>query len=192
LVFQRPEAWLRVFFVLLLPLLLACSADDGSIVSEEVQIAVEHYKTTSLLNGTAFIISETSGVGNAGTRVRGQIDGFDFEPGYSYRLKTNKKIIKNSGTNAKTIRYELIEVLEKQPVAPFSEFRIPLITFVNGQGTVSFLSRRPDSTFILSNEIIIDCELRCGDLNAAFDSNQLVTGVFRHGDAGSYVLNELQ
>lgn len=181
----------KVLLIVILPLLFSCGADDASLTTEEVQILVEHYKTTSLLNGTAFIISEIGTETDPELKFRAQIANFNFEPGFTYRLNTTKEIIKNSGTNAKTFRFRSNGILDKVAVAPESEFRIPLIEFVNGQGTVSFLRRQSDSTFILSNEIMIDCEFQCGDLHAAFDARTPILGTFRHGSDGSYVLKEL-
>ena len=39
-------------------LIFACSATDENITSEEVDLAVDHYKTISAYNGTAFVIYE--------------------------------------------------------------------------------------------------------------------------------------
>ena len=38
--------------------LLSCSADDESVTQEEVNLLIDHYKTTSLFYGTALIAYE--------------------------------------------------------------------------------------------------------------------------------------
>ena len=178
--------------MLLLPLLFSCSSDDASITSVEKVIFVEHYKTTSLLNGTAFVIFENGAPGNSDLRIRAQIDGFNFEPGYTYLINTNKIVTKNAGTNATTVRYEFLNELTKEPAENGAKFRVPLIEFVNGQGTVSFLRRKQDSTFVISNEITVNCEFVCSELHSAFEANTPIVGVFMHGDSGNYILSELQ
>ena len=181
---------IRLF--LLLPLLMACSSDDANVSTSQVSLFVDHFKTTSILSGTALVVQENDAIGTSQYAKISGIVGFDFEPGYTYRLRANKSLKKNAGTSAVIATYSLIGIDAKVRVGTKSDFRVPLSTFVNGQGYVTFLRRRQDSTFILGNEIVLDCDFLCADLNAAFETRQLMTATFYHGEDDSYIMTELE
>ena len=46
----------------------------------------------------------------------GKIDGLDYEPGFSYKVKVKKERIKNPPADGSSIKYNLIEILEKRDV----------------------------------------------------------------------------
>lgn len=100
-------------------------------------------------------------------------------------------MIKNAGTNATSVHYSLLEVLDKQGVQAGRQFGVPLSTSVAGLGYVSFLSRKLDSTYFLAGRILIDCRSYCGNLDAIIDQELLAEGIFSHGPDGAYVLEEL-
>lgn len=181
----------NVILLLLTALIFSCSANDESVTTEEVNLAVDHYKTTSAFNGTAFVIYENGSLGDANAKVYGQIDNFNFEPGFTYNLSATKTITENAGTNAKTVRYRANTVNSRQAARPDANFRIPMIEFINGRGMATFIRRQADSTFILGNEIPFDCNYFCLDLDRAIEQENEVIGIFSHGPEGSYVLNEL-
>ena len=180
-----------VISLLAIMLLFACSENDESVTSTQVELFVDHYKTTSIIDGIAFVIFENDVPGNDEDKIFGQIDRFNFEPGFTYQVTANKTITENAGTNAKTVRYDLITINNKEAVSPDAEFRIPLIRFVNGRGTATFIRRQADSTFILSNEIPFNCNYFCVDLDRAIEREDVITGTFVHGPDGSYLLKEL-
>jgi len=182
----------KVISLLTVMLLFACSENDESVTSQQVELFVEHYKTTSIINGTAFVIFENTVPGNREDKIYGQINRFNFEPGYTYQLTANKTITENAGTNAKTVRYDLVSINNKEAVSPDAEFRIPLIRFVNGRGIATFIRRQADSTFILSNEIPFNCNYFCVDLDRAIEQENAITGTFVHGPDGSYIMKELE
>ena len=45
-----------------------------------------------------------------------EITGLEYEPGFSYKIKVKKVQIKNPPMDASTIKYDLVEVLEKKDV----------------------------------------------------------------------------
>jgi len=178
----------NAILLLVAALIFSCSATDESITTEEVNLAVDHYKTISAYNGTAFVIYENGSLGDENARVYGLIDHFNFEPGYTYSLSANKTTIENAGTNAKTIRFTVNSVDSRQAVRPDAEFRIPMIKFINGRGMATFIRRQADSTFILGNEIPFNCNYFCPDLDRAIEQRNEITGIFKHGPEGSYQL----
>ena len=44
----------------------------------------------------------------------GEIEGFDYEPGYEYKIRVNKLVITNPPADAAGFRYQLVEVLDKK------------------------------------------------------------------------------
>lgn len=46
-----------------------------------------------------------------------QIEGFEFEPGYSYALRVRIEPVANAPADASSLKYTLIEILSKEPVA---------------------------------------------------------------------------
>lgn len=42
------------------------------------------------------------------------IDGFDYEPGYKYKLKVNITKVKNPPADASSLNYKLVKVLSKK------------------------------------------------------------------------------
>lgn len=45
-----------------------------------------------------------------------EIQGFDYEPGFSYKIKVKKEQVKNPPMDGSSIKYTLVEVLEKRDV----------------------------------------------------------------------------
>ncbi len=45
-----------------------------------------------------------------------QIEGFDYEPGFSYRIKVNRKSVKHPPADGSKYKYILVEMLEKKDV----------------------------------------------------------------------------
>ena len=178
----------NAILLLIIALILSCSATDESITTEEVNLIVDHYKTTSAYNGTAYVIYENGSLGDENAKVNGQIDNFNYEPGYTYNLTATKTVTENAGTNAKTVRYTANSVNSRQPVRPDAEFRVPMIEFINGRGLATFIRRQADSTFILGNEIPFNCNYFCPDLDRAIEQKNEVTGIFKHGPDNSYQL----
>jgi len=181
----------NIFLLLIAALFFSCSSDDKRVITEEVNLFVDHYKTTSVLNGTAFVIFENGALGNDDFKVLGQIDGLVYEPGFIYQLTASKIITQNPGTDAKTVRYQVISVTNREAARPDAEFRIPLIEFINGAGYATYIRRQADSTFILGNQIPFNCNYFCVDLDDAIQRQDAIIGTFTHGPEETYVLQAL-
>lgn len=177
--------------LLLTVLLFSCSADDAQVTSEEVTLFVNHYKTTSVVNGTSLLIQENAAIGTTEFQKTPSINGFTFEPGFTYTLNAKKTITENAGTNATTTSYELISIEDQNEVDPAATFTVPLARFVNGLGYVSWLVGNQQTGFVLSNEITIDCGTLCPSLESVHANQEIATGVFIHGEEGIYQLQEL-
>lgn len=172
-------------------LFFACSADDASSTNEEVALFVNHYKTTSVLHGTQFLIQENSAIGSDSFKGISFIQNFNFQQGFEYKITAKKIRTQNAGTNAGTISYELVSVDEKNQISPQTTFTIPVARFVNGVGYVSFVQGTSANGFILGQEVVIECQNLCSQLENLIANQDLATGTFTHGTDGTYVLQEL-
>lgn len=172
-------------------LFFSCSADDASTTNEEVTLFVNHYKTTSVLNGTLFLIQENDAIGGNTFEGTAFIQNFNFQQGFEYKITANKIRTQNAGTDAATSSYELVSVNEKNQISPQATFTIPVARFVNGVGYVSFVQGTSANGFILGQEIIIECQNLCSQLENLIPNQEAATGTFTHGPDGTYVLQEL-
>lgn len=169
--------------------LLSCSSDDKSTITEiEVNLLIDHYKTTSLLHGTAFVVSEN---GEERLIEIPFISSFDFQPGFRYEARATRRTVVNDGTSKGTDTYHLISIQSQDTIPPNTTFTVPLAQFVNGYGYVKWVVGSADTGYVLSNEIPIDCEQFCTELTSVFAIEDNVTGEFEHGPDGSYILRAL-
>jgi len=179
----------KLLFLCLVGFLLSCSSDDKSTTTEiEVNLSIDHYKTTSLLHGTAFVVSENGAEGKFQIPF---ITSFDFQPGFRYQARATRRTIVNDGTSKGIDTYHLISIQSQDTIPPNTTFTVPLAQFVNGFGYVKWVVGNPDTGYVLSNEIPIDCEQFCGELASIFAIEDNVTGEFEHGPDGSYILRAL-
>ena len=181
----------KILLICAAALLFACSADDEQITNEEVTLFVNHYKTTSVLNGTQFLIQENTAMGGDSFEGAASIKNFDFEPGFTYTITAKKTSTENAGTDAATVSYEFVSENEKTQVSPQATFEIPVARFVNGVGYVSFVRGTSTNGFILSQEIAIECQNLCAQLENVTPNQEAATGTFTHGPDGTYVLQSL-
>jgi len=178
----------KLLFLGVTALLLSCSANDESVTETEVNLLLDHYRTTSLLYGTAFLATENGALQHF--ELPG-IEGFDFQPGFNYSVATTRKTIKNSGTNATSSSYRLIAIQSQDTIPPNTRFTVPLAKFVNGIGYVKWVVGNAELGYQLSHEIDIDCTSFCGELFSLLSIEDNITGEFEHGPNGTYILRAL-
>lgn len=177
----------KLLFLGIAALLVACSADDGTVTEQEVNLVIDHYKTTSIFYGTALIVSE-----NNGDRFElGHVNGFEFQPGNRHTLRARKTTVKNDGTDATSSSYDLLTVQTQDTIPPNTRFSVPLATFVNGVGYVKWIIGNAETGYVLANEIPIECEQFCSEIINKLSIQEPLTGEFEHGSDGSYILKEL-
>jgi hypothetical protein len=181
----------KILLVAVTAMLMACSADDASVTNEEVTLFVNHYKTTSTLHGTQFLIQENEAIGSTTFEGTAFITNFDFEPGFTYDMTAKKITTENTVTNATTVSYELVTLQDKKQVSPQATFEIPVTTFLNGVGYISFIQGSTATGFKLGQEITIDCLNECSQLEGLVTNEEIATGTFSHGPNSSYVLQGL-
>lgn len=114
--------------------------------------------------------------------LRQEIEGFDHEFGYSYRIEVETIDVDDPMTEWVEVRYELVEVLD-QTAAPGLEFPLSLSlgTFEFGPGGGTIL---PDYPFTCTQE-------KCDELAAWFEDFAYVYTEFRFGPEGQLFPIEL-
>ncbi|MEM7087001.1 MAG: hypothetical protein AAF489_12505 [Bacteroidota bacterium] len=176
----------KLFFLCAVGLLMSCSSDDTpEIIETEVDLLIDHYKTTSFLHGTAFVVSE---IGTDESFAVPFIESFEFEPGFRYQARAMRRTTINEGANEGLDSYRLISIQAQDTIPPNTTFRVPLAQFVNGFGYVKWVVGNAETGYVLSNEIPIECREFCGELINKFTIEDNVTGEFQHGPEGSYIL----
>jgi len=179
----------KLLFLCMMSFLLSCSSDDKSSTTElDVNLTIDHYKTTSLFHGTAFVVTEN---GQPQKFEIPFITSFDFQPGFRYQARATRRTIVNDATNKGIDTYHLISIQSQDTIPPNTTFTVPLAKFVNGFGYVKWVVGNADIGYVLSNEIPIDCQQFCGELVNKFTIEDNVTGEFEHGPDGSYILRAL-
>ncbi|MCT2560516.1 DUF4377 domain-containing protein [Chryseobacterium herbae] len=110
-----------VINILFLSLLfVGCSKDDESSVREaEFDISSAYVECNVTFNSPAsqkcLTVTE-SGHSNSYTIGQGTIAGFDYEPGYKYRVNLRLIKIANPPSDGSDTEYELIKVISKVKV----------------------------------------------------------------------------
>lgn len=175
----------KLLFLCTLGLLLSCSSDDQTITEIDLRVSIDHYKTTSLFHGTAFVATEN---GQSQEFEIPSILSFDFKPGFRYQTTVKRTTTKNDATNATTDSYALISVESQDTIPPNTRFTVPLAKFVNGFGYVTWIKGSANAGYLLSNEISVDCASFCSELTGSLLIQENITGEFEHGSGGSYRL----
>ncbi|PQB03856.1 DUF4377 domain-containing protein [Aureitalea marina] len=170
----------------------SCSSDDGDFIQEEIQLFVQHYKTTAAFSlNNVLLVQEQENIGSDLYLSTYDIQGFNFRPGYTSLLTVTKTTIRNPETDYATVDYRLISVDEQKEVLPGTTFSVPLARYANFGGYSTWLTGTEEFGYYISFEIPIDCYLNCGELNAVIPNQEEATGVFVHGPEGSYILTEI-
>lgn len=102
--FTRQCIRLTVFILLVLP--TACTS--------VLYVAPKRADCTSVSDQYCYLI-RSSPEGNWVMHYQ-EIKGLDYEPGFSYKLKVKKESVKKSEASVGTLRYSMIELMEKRDV----------------------------------------------------------------------------
>ncbi len=182
----------KIVLLLSAAFLLSCTSDDATSTTEEVNLVVNHFKTTAVLSlNTVFLIQEGDEAGSGTFKDALTLRNFDFEPGFIYTVRANKITSQSQGSDIDVVSYDVLEITSKTAVPENETFRVPLTAIFNGAGYASWLTGNLETGYFISNEIPIDCLQLCPDLDQIVQNRAVATGVFRHGDNGTYELVSL-
>ncbi|MBF8149415.1 DUF4377 domain-containing protein [Winogradskyella sp. F6397] len=177
----------HLLLLITIALLCACSNDD--IVSSKITtMRVNHYQNTAMALDPvlSLLVQYDDNIGTEGwNNLYTTIDGFDYVPGYMYDISVRIDQIGNPAADAGSYEYTLLEVIAVQEVPTETEFEI--ILKLN-----DYVFITTDSGYQLLNQIDIDCNTLCDDLNVTLESQDIVVGTFKHLDDGDIQLLEIE
>jgi len=96
----------KVFFLVLASVCYSCAST--------LYVAPKQVDCTGVSDQQCYLI-RSSTTGNWILHYQ-DIQGLDYEPGFSYRIKVKKEHIKNTPLDGSALKYTLVEVLEKKDV----------------------------------------------------------------------------
>ncbi|WP_162558636.1 DUF4377 domain-containing protein [Robertkochia solimangrovi] len=111
------------------------------------------------------------------------IKGFDYEPGYIYKLLVDVKQIPDPPADGSSKKYTLKKILEKEKIAADTEFTVFLK--LNGD---SFITGDDPENYQLLKQVNVACGALCDELTTKLREENLLIGVFKHGENNSIEL----
>jgi hypothetical protein len=102
---------MRLSFLLVLLLTVASCGDERVVL----YVAPEQRPCTGVSEQLCFLVRED--VNAEWQYFYDQIQGFEFEPGYTYKLLVHRSRVDNPAADQSALRWRLIRVLEKVPAA---------------------------------------------------------------------------
>ena len=155
--------------------LISCEEENQN---EIVDIRVNHYKNTALgLSPQFTLLIQEGAILNTDTwhNFYSSIEGFTYEPGYIYALSVKKETIQNPLQDASSFKYSLQEILSKEKVSEDVSFDLTLK--LEGDNFVN-----SSSNFLILDSITIDCGNLCQELENKLQTENNVSGTFKHID----------
>jgi hypothetical protein len=110
----------------------------------------------------------------------GGIEGFNYKLGTTYDLKVRVENVPNPPADGSSKKYTLINIISSNTVSPEVRFNLGLKKF-NGE---LFVTNSNDS-YQLLNQIRMNCNNLCDELDNKLQSQDEVFGVFRHTETNS-------
>lgn len=163
--------------------LFSCTNDDNED-SQTVNLKVNHYRNTGVGEGhyLTLLIQEGETIGSSEwSRLYSPIEDFNYEPGKIYDLSVEKTKVENPPADGSSIIYKLISINNTEDVDAETTFEIDLKS--NGNNFVKF-----ESGFSILNEIEIDCNSLCDEMTQKLETQDQVTGNFKHASPNGIVL----
>jgi hypothetical protein len=99
--------------------IVACSdgtGDGGPTAGIEKEVLVAHFLSDCVGVGPQQCLNVRESAEDDWTLWYGPIEGFEYEAGYDYRLRVRESTVANPPADASSIRWTLLEELEKTPV----------------------------------------------------------------------------
>lgn len=177
----------KIFLLLSIPILFnSCHTDDND--ATVIKMNINHHYQTGYGVGKILVLLTQEGdqiSTNEWLYFYTGIEGFTYEPSYIYELTVATTTIANPLQDQSSIRYRLISLDSKEAVAPDTTFKIKLQQegdrFINTTYGYSIL-----------NQIDINCNTLCTELDNRLQNDLNVTGIFLHGDNGTLELTGIE
>ncbi len=171
----------QILLLMMVGLFFACSNDD--VQPQTIEMRVNHFQNTGIAESPVLtlLIQQGDDIGTDNwTKFYSTIEGFNYEPGIIYNLSIKSESIDNPPADGSSKKYTLLKVESTQEVDDETHFDIDLKV-----NRTSFVTT--DAGLKLLNQINIDCEKLCDDLEIMLQNEDVVIGTFKWGND-----NELQ
>jgi hypothetical protein len=176
--------------------LLSCESNENDPgirqLADESTLVVSHYKRdmTGVGPMLGLIIQKGESIGtNDWQFFYDNIEGFDYEWGYVYKLQVAYEEIPNPPADGSSIKTKLVKVISKEKVSDHATFKIRL-AYDDG-GYFTFVSGDLSSGLRMSDEVSLDCGSLCAQLAAHLAAKRPLIGEFVH-EANGIRLVELK
>ena len=163
-------------------LLISCSKDENA--SEIVDLRINHFQQTAvgLAQQLVIQIQEGDNIGSDDwSYLYSNIEGFDYESGFIYTLSVEKRKISNPLQDGSSNQYILRKVISKEKVDNEVTFIIQLKS-VERSDPPSFITGSSSSNYRILDKIEIECNDLCGSLSEKLQTEDEVSGIFKHVD----------
>src|SRR5690606_4352006 len=177
----------QVLFLMIIGVLLSCSNDDSD-QPQAIDMRINHYQNTGIGEGLflTLLVQENNNIGSdSWTKFYNSIEGFNYQPGFIYDVKVLVEPVNNPPADGSSLKYTLLEIKTTQEVDNETPFNIDLK--INGQ---SFITAT--SGYKLLDQIEIDCNNLCNELDTKLQNQDFVIGTFKRRQSNEIQLIELE
>ncbi|WP_246040966.1 DUF4377 domain-containing protein [Flavivirga rizhaonensis] len=178
---------MKILFLMIIVILFSCSSDNEN-QTQTIDMRINHYQNTGIGEGLflTFLVQEGNNIGtNNWTKLYGEIEGFNYEPGNIYNLSVIIESTDNPLADGSSLKYILKEIKSTQAVDNETLFDIDLK--INGQSFVT-----TNSGYELLNQIEINCNTLCDELDVTIQNQDFVVGTFKRLPNNEIQLIELK
>ena len=174
----------KLTFLLFVLCLIACENEDGT----QARLRINHYQQpiTRLADHFVFVTQDKNQFGsNQWSYSDPNIEGFEYDWGYTYELVVKKEELKNPPQDASSIKTTLIKVVSKERVTPATPFEIRLTMAYDDGGFSSYMHGDLSSGgYTLLGQVAVNCGNLCDDLSQGLNARESLVGTFNHLEEG--------
>ena len=177
----------KILLLMIIGILFSCSNDDGN-ESQIIDMRINHFQNTGIAVGPVLtlLVQEGNNIGTDNwTKFYSNIAGFAYESGKIYNLSVKVESIDNPPADGSSLKYTLVELVSTQVIDNETLFDIDLK--INGENFIT-----TDSGLKLLNQIDIDCNNICNELETTIQNQDFVIGTFKRVSNNEIQLIELE
>ncbi|WP_257984653.1 DUF4377 domain-containing protein [Psychroflexus sp. MES1-P1E] len=177
----------KILLLMIIGILFSCSSDDEN-ETETIEMRINHFQSTgmTIIPVLTLLVQEEDNIGtDIWTKFYSNIEGFNYESGTIYNLSVKSEPIDNPPADVSSHKYTLIEIKSTQVIDNETLFDIDLK--INGENFVT-----TDNGLKLLNQINIDCNNLCVELDTILQNQDFVIGTFKRISDNEIKLIELE
>jgi len=162
-----------VYLLISLLILVGCYHDDKTLVSSDLYI--NHYKSECGSRIMALCLQSRVSENDTWTNFYDPIIGFEYEWGYNYQLKVSIENIENPPQDSSSLKYTLLEVVEKEKESTTSLFDIS-VSRISG-----LISKESNNVYKIYADKLITCvTIDCATIDSLMLQDMAILFEFKH------------